>query len=90
MTMKNTIIKTAIIPAAALLLTACSEAERKEDPQGIATLHTMQSTELANSPSMVTYPIAEYRFLARKSIIWAKTTDGKVIYSSAFTLILNK
>lgn len=75
---------------AAMMRTSCTEAERTEDPQAIATLHTMQSTELAESPRMVTYPLAEYRFLDGRSIIWAKTTDGKVIYSSTFTLIKNK
>jgi hypothetical protein len=85
--MKNTIIKT-ITPAAALLFTACSEAERSA-PEAVATLYTLQSGCTSHRASCA-YPVAYYHINKDAGYIYARTTDGKRIYSSSFTLILNK
>ena len=92
--MKNTIIKTAIIPTAALLFTACSEAERSEAersaPEAVGTLYTLQCESTISSPRVVANPVAHYHIHTDAGYICARTTDGKVIYSSTFTLIRNK
>ena len=92
--MKNSIIKTAIIPAAAMLLTACSEAERTEEersaPEAVATLYTLQSEGTMGSPRVAANPVAYYNINGNAGYIYARTTDGKVIYASTFTLIRNK
>lgn len=85
--MKNAIIKTAIIPTAALLFTACSEAERSA-PEAVATLYTLQCG--GTSPRVVANPVVYYNINGNAGYIYARTTDGKVIYSSTFTLIRNK
>lgn len=85
--MKNTIIKTAIIPTAALLFTACSEAERSA-PEAVGTLYTLQSASYRTC--VAADPVAYYHIHTDAGYITARTTDGKVIYSSTFTLIRNK
>lgn len=87
--MKNSIIKTAIIPTAALLFTACSEAERSA-PEAVGTLYTLQSASMTDSPRVAADPVAHYHINGNAGYIYARTTDGKVIYSSTFTLIRNK
>lgn len=87
--MKNTIIKTAIIPTAALLFTACSEAERSA-PEAVGTLYTLQSACTIGSPPVTADPVTGYHIHKDAGYIYARTTDGKRIYSSAYTLILNK
>ena len=60
------------------------------DRESLATLYTLQSAAMTDSPRVVAHQVTYFRVNTTNSVIFAITKDGTKIYSTAYTLIKNK
>ena len=85
----NTSIIKANLLVAAMLLTSCTE-NSHTDRESLATLYTLQSADMTDSPRVVAHQVTYYSINPNNGVLCAITKDGKKIHSSAYTLIKNK
>lgn len=80
------------ITAALLGLTACNDSENPEtETEAIATLYALHGSAFIDKAKVKQYKITKYRWIQKQfGAIEAKTTDGKTIYTSAYTIITHK